>query len=863
MRHEKKDEDTPGSRAGRGCGRRRRAVLALMTATALIGAVTLPSPAWAQAPDGGNAAAAAFDIPPQPLSQALVQFSRITGVQLFFNANLVRGISSPGARGAFSRTEALRRLLSGSGLVYQFTNASTVTIARASTGEAAPDGALMLDPIDVVASRGSSGFQGTPDRVYETPGSVSVVTQEAIRSAAPRHAGNLFSGVAGTYTADNPQNPGVNVNIRGLQDQTRVNMMIDGARQNFQRAGHASTGNAYIDPALIREVEVEKSVSSGVGGAASLGGSVDFRTIRADDVIRPGQRFGSEIDATTGTNAYTFQGSASAAARYSDTLSVLAAVSRKKLGEYEIGKNGSVLNASGVAQDAPVFTGLDAWSGLVKLEGRPTDNTTMDVSWLGYRSNFSAGTDEFSDTDKAVNQTLVGNFGWKPDTPLIDLRAKLWYNQLQYDQFRPARDTYGAFDLGYTLGTVGGSVDNTSRFDLRFGALKLNYGFEAFRDRTGSASAGTDATDDPEDLWFSGPNPSGRRAVASGFGTATFDIGRWLSFSGGLRYDHYELTGNARVFAGKEVQTRTVTVCIPHPITGAPCWRTRQDTVTTTHDRYASVGVESGGGRLVPTAGVTVTPVAGLQLFAKYSEGYRPPTIMEVAFGGAHIGNIGYFGPNPGLKPEQSQTFEVGANVKRDDLLRPADTFRFKAVWFDRRVEDYVGLGTVTLTAIARLGPQTYQGYVNFDGTTQMRGVEVEGAYDIGSAYLGASFTYIDADFPFDSATATSSGPLLLFVPPKSKVTVDAGVRAFDKALTLGGRVTHVGKSEYEGLTASQYELSDYTVFDLYGSYAFNDRTKLRFAVNNLTDLAYVPALGGPTLPAPGRTATMSLNVKF
>jgi hemoglobin/transferrin/lactoferrin receptor protein len=542
---------------------------------------------------------------------------------------------------------------------------------------------------------------------------------------------------------------------------------------------------------------------------------------------------------------------------------VLAAVSRKKLGEYEIGRNGSVLNFRGEAQDAPVFTGLEAWSGLVKMEGRPTDDTTLDMSWLGYKSAFSAGTEAFSDTDAIVNQTMVGSFGWKPGTALVDLRTRLWYNKLQNEQHRPSRENYGAFDIGYALGTLGGSVDNTSRFDLRFADFKLNYGFEAFRDRTGATSTGADAGDDPENLWFAGPNPTGRRSVASGFGTATFDVGRWLSVSGGLRYDHYDLAGSARVFAGTEVLSRTVTICIPHPITKAPCWRTRQETVTTTHNRYASVNVNSAGGRLIPTATVSVTPFAGLQLFTKYSEGYRPPTIMETAFGGAHIGNIGYFGPNPGLKPEQSRTWEIGANVTRDDLLRPSDTFRLKAVWFDRKVLDYIGLGSVILTAIEHLGPQTYQSYVNLDGITRMRGVEVEGAYDAGPAYLGASFTYIDASFPFDGETATTSGPLLLYVPPKAKVTVDAGVRLLDRALTLGGRVTHVGKSEYEGLTAGQYELTDYTVLDLYGSYAFDQRTKLRFAVNNIADLAYVPALGGPTLPAPGRTATVSLNVKF
>jgi hemoglobin/transferrin/lactoferrin receptor protein len=37
----------------------------------------------------------------------------------------------------------------------------------------------------------------------------------------------------------------------------------------------------------------------------------------------------------------------------------------------------------------------------------------------------------------------------------------------------------------------------------------------------------------------------------------------------------------------------------------------------------------------------------------------------------------------------------------------------------------------------------------------------------------------------------------------------------------------------------------------------------LRFAVNNLTDVAYVDPMNSSDFPAPGRTATLSLKVRF
>ena len=79
------------------------------------------------------------------------------------------------------------------------------------------------------------------------------------------------------------------VNIRGLQEQGRVNVMIDGARQNFQQAGHDAVSFVYVDPELIGGAVVEKGPTSTVGGAGVIGGVVSLRTLEADDILLAGQ----------------------------------------------------------------------------------------------------------------------------------------------------------------------------------------------------------------------------------------------------------------------------------------------------------------------------------------------------------------------------------------------------------------------------------------------------------------------------------------------------------------------------------------------------------------------------------------------
>jgi hypothetical protein len=76
--------------------------------------------AYAQTPvEPVGAAGIAFDLPAQPLGQALEQYDARTSLSVFFPSELAAGrISSP-VRGTFSPEQALRLLLQGTGLTVQ------------------------------------------------------------------------------------------------------------------------------------------------------------------------------------------------------------------------------------------------------------------------------------------------------------------------------------------------------------------------------------------------------------------------------------------------------------------------------------------------------------------------------------------------------------------------------------------------------------------------------------------------------------------------------------------------------------------------------------------------------------------------
>jgi len=868
----------------RGYRSTKRAARATLLAATALAALCGTVPALAQAPSAAEAHEATtrhFDIPAQPLASAVSTFGRQSGLQVTLSSTEAGGIRTNAVIGSYTPAEALARMLAGTGMRGSVTGSSAVISLSGNQGSdlATTDGSTMLEA--VVVDKGArnaangSGFQGTPDWVYDTPASVSVVSREAIEKKQPRNAYDLLSGVSGVSVAGAAQNPGVAINVRGLQDQTRVTTTIDGARQNFQQAGHGYTSNVYIDPALVRTVEVEKNAAAAVGSGGSHGGVVGFRTLTADDVLLEGKDAGGWVDATRGTNAYDFYGSFALAARSSDNIDIVAALSRKNLGEYEMGKNGTLEGNPG--GDKPVFTGSDTTSGLFKTGIDLENDQRVEFGFVGYDATFTTSTALATNLNNNHVRNLTGTltYTWKLDDPLFDLKGQLWWNQTENQQWRSARNGSGAFDLDYGLNTYGFNLENTSTIALPTGDLSFHYGTELFLDRAGTKAVSSNAADADDGWWFTGPNPTGDRWLSSTFATAKYEHEEWLEASIGGRYDYYKIKGSSMVNGGTESYVIDPGVCRIYWTFGpsiGKCriWTTRP--VLGQRDIVHDISLDQSAGRFSPEALIAVKPWEGVQVFGKYAEGFRPGTLGEMLLGGVHVGSVPISNaPNAYLQPETSKTWEIGLNLTGDDLLTAGDSFRLKAAYFDKTLENYIALGSVTGSPVTGGQIDSFYAYTNLLGESRLRGVEIEANYDTGRYYAGGSFTYTKGDFskiyndnPWGNATTQSNGTILyLAVAPKYRFTADVGVRLFDEKLNIGARANRIVPSEQLGLFSTVYGAKPFTTFDIYGSWEFNENASLRFAVNNLTDVAYVDPMNSSDFPAPGRTATLLLKVRF
>lgn len=815
-----------------------------------------------------------YRIPAGPLESALHRFARQAGVLISFDPALVRHLGSAGYEGRASVREGLLHLLAPHGLTAE-------PVADGWTVRVAPPPPPRDRLTDAPSTRGAptrrlpgvtvTARRDAADAVFETPGSVAVVTREAIDRLPPRNSGDLLADVPGVFAAQSRIDPGLAVNIRGLQDFGRVNVMLDGTRQNFQQSGHGANGTVYLDPELLAGVDVAKGPSSTVGGAGMIAGLVNFRTLEADDLIAPDQRQGGRVNLTTGSNAYHFAGSVAGAKRFGEDLSLVMAVSRKSVGEFEKGRHGAVAdNLDKIIHGVTSLSSQDQTSVLLKGAWRISAEQSAKLSLISLDTRYGeAPTSETAGgmRNHVRSDTLVLNHQWKPvDRPLLDLRASLYYTRTRNEAERSAGGSLdeNAYALKYETATVGGTLENTARIALGPMTALLKTGGEFFQDKTRpQAQALSIGADAGTTALYTGGTPAGTRTVASAFTEATLLRGDWLELTGGLRYDWYGLQGEGRMRVGSIVNPPGV-----------------RPPVTTLYTRFST---DRHDGAFAPKLTVAVKPIEPLQLFASIGRGMRPPALTETLIWGQHTGALFPYYPNPALRAERSRSWELGANLKLEDLATRGDQLRGKIAWFDNRVRDYITLARVmspqSTAGGGVLGPYAY---VNLDDPFRSRGLELMLDYDVGVAFAKLNATRMLTDpgrggydpFPLGSITGFPANTLgqpgdaniWYVLPPRKSASLSGGLRLLDRRLTMGWRARHQQPSLSSSMWTAQgneYARRSWTLHDLWVSYALSPRLQLRAAVNNLLDRNYAEMQAGSYFVGPGRTATVTVTLRY
>ena len=678
-----------------------------------------------------------------------------------------------------------------------------------TTQQAAPPmaGATQLDKITIVSRTGETAI--------EQMASVSHVDQEQLQRRMAATQQDILFGVPGVTMQTDANRTASSVNIRGLQDFGRVAVIVDGARQNFQRSGHGTQSMFWLDPELVQQVDVIRGPVANTYGSGAIGGVVVFDTKDADDFLRDGETWAGSITGQVDSNGPGWTTSGTGAYRFSDSFDVLGNIVWRDFGEYTDGNGDEVAGSS-----------FDILSGMLKSSIRPTENSELKLGWIGAQDSWTEGSNAYE--LESQQNTFTGRYNLKDDDESwLDLHINLAYNKANLDQtYLTDVNQYDSqtglpivipagSQTTYDIETPSVDLWNTSRFETGEVAHELTYGGDWVQDDvvTVSPAGGSDVY-----------TPSGKRRVSGAYIQDKL-VWEWLEVVGALRYDSYKLESD--------------------------------------------VG-EASGDRLSPRITVGVSPfentgLSGLQIYGTYAEGYRSPSLSETLISGLHPNGVVFpFLPNPNLVPETARTVEFGINYGRDGIIQADDRLRLKAAYFNNDIDDYIGGTDISIfegnpdcpffpPPYFPTIPQCFQ-YQNF-ANAKIEGFELEGIYDAAWGFAGLSVSVINGH------TVSYDGEVEdLSTIPSSQVTGQLGFRFLDDKLIVGGEV------QYNGAPKGNPIAEDYTLVNLFASYQATEDLKFNARVDNLFDVAYINPLNATVvddLYEPGITAKFAATMRF
>jgi hemoglobin/transferrin/lactoferrin receptor protein len=469
---------------------------------------------------------------------------------------------------------------------------------------------------------------GNERSAFEAPMMVTVIDADTPEGQTASSAADMLRQVPGLTLDGTGRTNGQDVNLRGY-DRRGVLVMVDGIRQGTD-TGHLNS--TFLDPALIKRIEVVRGPGAMLYGSGALGGVISYDTVDAADLLRAGQNSGYRVFGTGGTGDNSLGMGASAFGR-TDTLDGIVSWSSRDRGDLKQSDGFTAPNDESITN----FLAKGSWKidPAQKLSGS-----------LRYYNN-AAQEPKNPQTPQASDSS----------NPMTDRSTIQRDAQLTYNIAPEGNDWLNADVKGYwsevrinaqnlddsgefrKQTTKGGKVENRTRlFTDSFASHLLTYGGEYYRQEQ---------------------NPGG---MTTGFPNAR------INFSSGWLQDEITLRD------------------LPVTILGG----TRYDNYRGTSDGYDDVDADKWSSR----AGMTISPTDWLMLFGSYAQAFRAPTMGEMYNDSKHfsIGSFytNYWIPNPNLRPETNETQEYGFGLRFDDVMLANDAFEFKASYFDTNAKDYI-----------------------------------------------------------------------------------------------------------------------------------------------------------------------------
>lgn len=266
---------------------------------------------------------------------------------------------------------------------------------------------------------------------------------------------------------------GQKIFLRGVED-LHLNIQIDGARQSANVFHHQ--GRVQIDPFLMKQVRVFTGPAQADAGPGALGGSVQFQTVDAQDLLQ-GKTFGARLGTQYESASDFFGGVAAAYGQVNEHLGILAYTRTNSNNEVRAGGGDSMVSTDG-EHDNYLLKG-----SLLDYEGHSLRiSTSRSLDYGGaLRANYpwqtNQGTVRGGDDQRISNESQTLNYEFKPaGQSVVDIGLDLYTSEVGLKRFLPSGT------LEWVTESRGVNLHNTSGFDTGHVSHALTYGVDNFRD---------------------------------------------------------------------------------------------------------------------------------------------------------------------------------------------------------------------------------------------------------------------------------------------------------------------------------------------------------------------------------------------
>jgi hemoglobin/transferrin/lactoferrin receptor protein len=811
-----------------------RPTLSLLTAAILLGA----APAMPVLAASANAQPTHkmgdyhFTIGQQPLVSALNAFTTVTGWQVGLPAELAEGISSPGVQGSLPPEKALERLLAGTNLGYRKLSGNSIVLEK----RGGTSGTLNLQQVTISATR-------LEQDISQVPNTVSVHTREELDRQNVNTIKDLVRYEPGVSVGGAGQRSGITgYNIRGI-DGDRILTQVDGVEvpDNYFYGPFANTHRNYVDPEIVKRVEILRGPASVLYGSSAIGGAVSYYTLDASDIIKPGRDVGARLKTGYSSADESWLTSGTIAGRLDDFDAMLHLSQRNGHETESYGTN----NGIGLERTAANPEDIRTTNVLAKLGWDYAENARLGLTYEKYKDDrdtnqksviggmFLNGQPFNWYKARAGNDTITRErFGLENrfaiDRLLADnLKWSLNYQTAKTDQstqeiFQNGRRVLRTRDTLYQEKQWVFDAQLDKAFALGETEHQLTYGTTLKQQKvTGSRiGTGTCLAVGAGCLAIGAPSPTAADSLAKSsdfpdptinsyslFAQDQISWNQW-TFMPGLRYDYIEL---------KPRMTEAFLNSLKQTNPGVPFDTNSPD--KTWH-------------RVSPKFGLTYAFNEQYTAYGQYSEGFRTPS-AKALFGRFENISQGYvIEPNPDLKPETSKSYETG-------LRGNFDSGSFDVAVFYNKYRDFINEDGL------KPGAKSLDFQANNIGHATIKGIELKGRLNL-DAYGAPQGLYSLGQIAYARGRNDDTGQPLNSVNPLKGVFglgYDQDNYGALLSWTLTKRKDRVDDTQFkapDGMTSSsQFRTPGFGILDLSGFYKVTDDLTVNAGLYNLTDKKY------------------------